>query len=108
MKISVVCKRTGLSERTIRFYVEKGEEDIDILLDISKLKEELILELKEISMRGDITWRKLASILFRNTSNHDEEKICRPLPEEMEIDENEDKTIWSHIKKGQVQSFFVY
>lgn len=56
MKINEACKRTGLSERAIRFYVEKGllqpksqiingrttieysEHDIEILVDISTLR----------------------------------------------------------------------
>lgn len=56
MKINEACKRTGLSERAIRFYVEKGllepksqiingrttveysEDDIEILIDISTLR----------------------------------------------------------------------
>ena len=56
MKIKEVCERTGLTDRTIRFYVEKGllrveenringrinreysEEDVELLKDISKLR----------------------------------------------------------------------
>lgn len=121
MKINKVCELTGLTERTIRFYIEKGllqtkmesvngrinrdftQENVDILIDISKLRKagfsiqdimqmqqnvqntkklvwqhrvkleeeqdfrcELIHELKEIEKRGDISWRKLASILYRD------------------------------------------
>ena len=57
MKIKEVCERTGLTDRTVRFYVEKGllqvegnvsngrvnreysEKDVEMLKDISKLRE---------------------------------------------------------------------
>ena len=132
MKINAVCKKTGLSERTVRYYVEKGllnpkfqivngrttieysEYDIELLKDISKLrkaefsipdiismqnssnavskillkhcqtleteliqKEELIQKLKKASERENISWRKLASILFQAPNCY--EKICMPL-----------------------------
>lgn len=59
LKIKEVCEKTGLTDRTIRFYIEKGllkvdgnysngrinreysEEDVEILKDISKLRKAL-------------------------------------------------------------------
>ncbi|MBQ8592378.1 MAG: MerR family transcriptional regulator [Lachnospiraceae bacterium] len=134
MRIKEVCKRSDLTERTIRFYIEKGlletksqmingrinrdftEEDVDILKDISKLRkagfsipdildmqngnrkvqdivlqhynqlqseyalrECLINDLKEIQSRGDISWRKCASLLFREKESNPQNTICYPL-----------------------------
>lgn len=120
MKINEVIKRTGLTDRTIRFYIEKGllqtrtqlvngritrdftDEEVSILIDIAKLRSagfsiqdilnmqnpdnninliihkrcvaleeeqkicaETLDELREINKRGDMPWRKFASVLFQ-------------------------------------------
>lgn len=135
MKIKDVCQKTGLTDRAIRFYIEKGllqtqsqlvngrisrdfsEEDVAILIDISKLRKAgfsisdiakmqdadcnipeiidrhcreleeeqqfqsgLISELREIEKRGNLPWRKIAEILFRE--HREPESIRFSWPEE--------------------------
>lgn len=129
MKIKDVCIQTGLTDRAVRFYVEKGlldtrsntangrinreysAENIEELKDISKLRqagfsiqdiiemqnpnvdisdivfkhctkleeeqrvnENIIKELKNIYKRGNISWRKAASLLGR----HNDEYVYTP------------------------------
>ncbi len=152
MKISEVCKRTELTKRTIRFYMEKGllqtqfqitngrivrefcEEDIGVLIDIAKLRkvgftiqdiqnmqkstedvndivrqhckkieedialqDQILFELKEVQKRGNIPWRKVASILFRERPDYTNEKICLPL-EINEVEEVPQKSLRIYIK----------
>lgn len=164
MRINEACKRTGLSERAIRFYVEKGlltpksqvingrttteysEMDIEILRDIATLRnaefsiadilamqsseedvrriiqkhcveleqeqisrEELLLELKEISKRQHLSWRKLSSILSQKRDDYQWQGM-RILEEESEAFEPEKKSLWNGIKgisKWGVLIFFV-
>lgn len=125
MKIKDVCEQTGLTDRTVRFYVEKGliktqanvsngrinreysEENVDELKGISKLrqagfsiqdiiemqnsennvsdiilkhynlleeeqkrKEDIINELKAIHKRGNMSWRKLADLLYQTNEKN--------------------------------------
>lgn len=125
MKIKDVCMQTGLTDRTVRFYVEKGlldtcsnvangrtnreysAENIEELKDISKLRqagftiqdiiemqnpnadvsdivfkhcgklekqqiinENIINELKNIYKRGNMSWRKVASLLGRGEDDY--------------------------------------
>lgn len=125
MKIKDVCMQTGLTDRTVRFYVEKGllttqsstangrinreysKENIEELKYISKLRqagfsiqdivdmqnpdnniseiifnhyrkleeqqmhnEKIINELKNIHKRGNISWRRLASLLEKDNKDY--------------------------------------
>lgn len=164
MKINEACKRTGLSERAIRFYVEKGlitpksqvingrttteysEIDIEVLRDIATLRnaefsivdilamqkadenvcsiikkhcteleqeqvsrETLLLELKEITKRQHISWRKLSSILSQKREDYQWQGM-RILEEEMDECEFDKKTFWDGVKgivKWGVLIFFV-
>ena len=164
MKINEVCKRTGLSERAIRFYVEKGlltpksqiingrttteysEADIELLRDIAALRnaefsiadilamqssdedvckiiqkhcdeleqeqisrEELLLELKEISKRQPISWRKLAGILSQKRDDYHWQGIRIP-EEQTEVYETDKTSIWDRMKrvvKWGVLVFFI-
>lgn len=164
MKINEACKRTGLSERAIRFYVEKGlitpksqiingrttteysEADIELLRDIATLRnaefsiadilamqsseedvcriiqkhcveleqeqisrEELLLELKEISKRQPISWRKLAGILSQKRDDYHWQGIRIP-EEQTEVYETDKKSIWDRMKrvvKWGVLAFFI-
>ena len=164
MKINEACKRTGLSERAIRFYVEKGlikpksqiingrttieysEADIELLRDIATLRnaefsiadilamqsseenvrriiqkhcveleqeqvlrEELIRELKEISKRQHIFWRKLSSILSQKEDDYQWQGM-RVAEEESEAIESDKKNFGNGIKrigKWGVLIFFI-
>lgn len=164
MKINEACKRTGLSERAIRFYVEKGllepksqiingrttieysEADIDVLRDIATLRnaefsiadilamqssvedvgtiikkhcdelqqeqmlrQELLRELKEISNRQNISWRKLAGILSQKRDDYHWQGIRIP-EEQSEVYETDKKSIWDRMKrvvKWGVLVFFI-
>ena len=164
MKINEACKRTGLSERAIRFYVEKGllepksqiingrttieysEADIEVLRDIATLRnaefsiadilamqssaedvgtiikkhcdelqqeqllrEELLRELKYISNRQNISWKKLAGILSRKREDYHWQGIRIP-EEESEVYETDKKSIWDRMKrvvKWGVLVFFI-
>lgn len=164
MKINEACKRTGLSERAIRFYVEKGlitpksqiingrttteysEADIELLRDIATLRnaefsiadilamqsseedvcriiqkhcveleqeqisrEELLLELKEISKRQPISWRKLAGILSQKRDDYHWQGIRIP-EEQTEVYETDKTSIWDRMKrvvKWGVLAFFI-
>jgi DNA-binding transcriptional MerR regulator len=153
MKINEACKRTGLSERAIRFYVEKGlitpksqiingrttieysQADIELLRDIATLRnaefsiadilamqssdedvcrmiqkhcaeleqeqvlrEELIRELKEISKRQHISWRKLSSILSQKGDDYQWQGV-RVAEEESEAIESDKKNFGNGIKR---------
>lgn len=164
MKINEVCKRTGLSERAIRFYVEKGlltpksqiingrttteysEADIELLRDIAALRnaefsiadilamqssdeavcriiqkhcaeleqeqmlrDELLKELKEISKRDAISWRKLSAILAQKRDDYQWQGMRIP-EEELEVYETDKKSIWDRMKrvvKWGVLVFFI-
>ena len=164
MKINEACKRTGLSERAIRFYVEKGllqpksqiingrttieysEADIEVLRDIATLRnaefsiadilamqssvedvgtiikkhcdelqqeqmlrQELLRELKEISNRQNISWRKLAGILSQKRDDYHWQGIRIP-EEESEVYKTDKKSIWDRMKrvvKWGVLVFFI-
>ena len=152
MKINEACKRTGLSERAIRFYVEKGliapksqvingrttteysEADIEVLKDIATLRnaefsiadilamqktddnvcsiikkhcteleqeqasrEALLLELKEITKRQHISWRKLSSILSQKREDYQWQGMRIP-EEESEVLDSNKKTLGDGIK----------
>lgn len=152
MKINEACKRTGLSERAIRFYVEKGliapksqvingrttteysEADIEVLKDIATLRnaefsiadilamqktddnvcsiikkhcmeleqeqasrEALLLELKEITKRQHISWRKLSSILSQKRNDYQWQGM-RMQEEESEVLDSDKKTFGDGIK----------
>ena len=154
MKINTVCKKTGMTERTIRFYIEKGllqtqsqvingrinrnfsEEDVSVLVDIAKLRKagfsvqdildmqhgtkdtmeivqehcrnleekqkfdnQLIMELQDISKRGNISWRKLANVLFRPDPKNKNAAICYPL-EDKEIDDILEQRSLARFKRG--------
>lgn len=153
MKINEACKRTRLSERAIRFYVEKGllepksqvingrttteysEADIEVLKDIAALRnaefsiadilamqssvedvgtiikkhcdeleqeqmlrQELLWELKEISNRQNISWRKLAGILSQKRDDYHWQGIRIP-EEQSEVYETDKKSIWDRMKR---------
>lgn len=164
MKINEACKRTGLSERAIRFYVEKGllkpksqiingrttieysEADIEVLRDIATLRnaefsiadilamqssvedvgtiikkhcdelqqeqmlrQELLRELKEISNRQNISWRKLSAILSQKREDYQWQGMRIP-EEETEVYETDKKSIWHRMKrvvKWGVLVFFI-
>lgn len=164
MKINEACKRTGLSKRAIRFYVEKGllqpksqiingrttieysEADIEVLRDIATLRnaefsiadilamqssvedvgtiikkhcdelqqeqmlrQELFRELKEISNRQNISWRKLAGILSQKRDDYHWQGIRIP-EEESEVYKTDKKSIWDRMKrvvKWGVLVFFI-
>lgn len=164
MKINEACKRTGLSERAIRFYVEKGlltpksqiingrttteysEADIELLRDIAALRnaefsiadilamqkadedvcriikkhcaeleqeqmlrDELLKELKEISKRDAISWRKLSAILAQKRDDYQWQGMRIP-EEESEVYETDKKSIWDRMKrvvKWGVLVFFI-
>ncbi len=164
MKINEACKRTGLSERAIRFYVEKGlltprsqvingrttteysETDIEVLKDIAtlrnaefsiadilamqssdedvckiiqkhctrleqerELRDELLKELKEISKRNTISWRKISSILSQKGENYQWQGMRIP-EEESEVIESDKKNFGDGIKgiaKWGVLVFFI-
>lgn len=152
MKINEICKRTGLTERTIRFYIEKGlletqslvkngrvtrefsEKEVNILIDISKLRRagftiqdilemqrseknvqtliskqckeleqenwfrnEVLMELKRAEKRGEMSWRKLASILFDDKKKHENDIICYPI-DEVEAPISEEKHRWFVVR----------
>ena len=143
MKINEVIKRTGLTDRTIRFYIEKGllqtrtqlvngritrdftDEEVSILTDIAKLRSagfsiqdildmqnpdndinliiqkrcdaleeeqktcaETLEELREINKRGDMSWRKFASILFQKRPPADSVSLRWPQEEILPSHEN--------------------
>lgn len=143
MKINEVIKRTGLTDRTIRFYIEKGllqtrtqivngritrdftDEEVSILIDIAKLRSagfsiqdildmqhpdhninaiiqkrcdaleeeqknctETLEELREINKRGNMSWRKFASILFQKRPSTDSVSLRWPQEETLPSHEN--------------------
>ena len=151
MKINEVCKKTGLTERAVRFYVEKGlltpksqvvngrttteysDADIELLKDISALRnaefsiadilamqksdedvcmiiqkrcselekeqasrDELIWELKELSKRGPISWRKVSAVLSQKREHYNWQGM--QLSEEETYEANE-KNIWDVMKR---------
>ncbi len=164
MKINEACKRTGLSERAIRFYVEKGlltpksqiingrtiteysETDIEILKDIATLRnaefsiadilamqssdedvcriiqkhcaeleqeqmsrEELLVELKELSKRQHISWRKVSAILSQKRVDYKWQGMRIP-EEESETFDSDKQNFRDGIKriyKWGVLVFFI-
>ena len=162
MKINEACKRTGLSERAIRFYVEKGliapksqvingrttteysEADIEVLKDIATLRnaefsiadilemqkadenvcsiikkhcteleqeqalrEALLLELKEITKRQYISWRKLSSILSQKRNDYQWQGMRIP-DEESEVLDSDKKTFGDGIKGVARWGVFIF
>jgi len=152
MKINEVIKRTGLTDRTIRFYIEKGllqtrtqlvngritrdftDEEVSILTDISKLRgagfsiqdildmqnpdndinliiqkrcdaleeeqktcAETLEELREINKRGNMSWRKFASILFQKRPAADSVSLRWPQEEILPSHENASRRFPVHL-----------
>lgn len=162
MKINEACKRTGLSERAIRFYVEKGlltpksqiingrttteysETDIEILKDIATLRnaefsiadilamqssdedvcriiqkhcaeleqeqmsrEELLVELKELSKRQHISWRKVSAILSQKRVDYKWQGMRIP-EEESETFDSDKQNFRDGIKRIYKRGVLVF